>query len=228
MSMSLLLRTFFFFVLCIHLARSVCAYGAPSIASVSANDPMVTAGGVALTITGTNLGVFGSPDVLSAVYGPYTATGCSVTVNNTEMQCTTVAGAGSSHAVTVGVSHNSNPMRFSAASSDTLDYSLPLISSIVSACSGVGNSIDTTGEGSACITLIGSDFGPVGTPISATVHGEGVTQAFPMAACGVTLAHTRVCACACVCLRVCVCVCVCVRVCSCARKRKCVRMCRYT
>jgi VCBS repeat-containing protein len=100
---------------------------------------------------------------VSATYGPdggtgqFSASGCSVTLANTEVTCTVAHGVGKNLKWVVTVNGHTSP-----ASVDTTSYTPPSITSVVVA----GGSIPT--RGSTNVAISGNNFGPPGTSVSVT------------------------------------------------------------
>jgi hypothetical protein len=113
-----------------------------------------TTGGDSVTIGGTNFGPFGT--IVTATYGPYTATGCATTTADSAITCKTAAGAGMGYAWVVQVGGQR-----SVDSDATTSYGLPIISGVVAM-----GPMPTLGG--ASVVLQGTNFGPVGTAITAT------------------------------------------------------------
>ena len=71
-------------------------YAAPVILTISAS-ALNTAGGETVTLTGVNVGPMAdgqATGTVTAAYGSYTTTACTITVADTSIQCTTSAGYG--------------------------------------------------------------------------------------------------------------------------------------
>lgn len=128
-----------------------------------------TGGGDTVIVSGSG---FAQP--LTVTYGPsnYVAT-CNIQSAN-QLSCTTSPGVGAGHTWRVTVSGSP------ATSSATTSYAAPAISSFSP------QTIST--DGTTSVTIAGSNFGPVGTSVSATYGGGTYTAN----ACSVTVANTRV------------------------------------
>ena len=132
-------------------------YDPPTISSVSPTS-LPTAGGIAVTLSGTNYGT--KVNLASVTIG---GTPCNVTfVNETRIICTSPAGYGTNVVVGVTINARSNVVAFNA-----LSYNAPQIVS-VSGCSPASNPNATArcpiNGGVQTITITGTDFGPgVGT-----------------------------------------------------------------
>jgi hypothetical protein len=165
------------------------SYEPPAITTLAHTPDVPTSGSAVVTITGTN---FGPPTVshagtwtalgasLSGAYGPYTAASCSVTAMSTRVECVMGAGTGAGHAWTVVVDGQSSP-----ASSDTVSYNTPSISSVAAV-------VDSATSGGGTVTLSGADFGGMGASASATYGPTGDTAKYTAASCAVTSPHTVV------------------------------------
>lgn len=84
---------------------------------------LASGGGETVTLSGWDFGPLLT--TVSATYGPYSASACTVTVAHVQIECQTVQGQGTGHAwvVTVGAQD-------SAASAQTSDYAAPLVDSV--------------------------------------------------------------------------------------------------
>lgn len=98
-------------------------YARPSVGGVSPSSVQTTAG-THFTISGSNFGLAGA---VSLNYGPYTATGCSITVSHVEIECDTVAGVGFDHRLVVSTAEQSSLPSGAAAA---LAYAKPTVTSL--------------------------------------------------------------------------------------------------
>ena len=145
------------------------SYGPPtlsSFASVGSSDPnaLLTGGGEAVLISGSNFGpasVSAGP-LLAAYYstqitnGPVSSvlynSSCVVVVDNTQLQCSTIAGAAANLIWSVSVAGQ-------ASAQPTTSYEIPAITAVTDA---YGATVSAAAVGGGTVLYIsGSGFGPV-------------------------------------------------------------------
>lgn len=169
------------------------SYTAPAISGLAVQSgsliALETEGGTDIVITGTNFGTEAVGATPSATYGQggsgYSvatgSSGCRVTNDHTEITCRSVAGVGASHQWIVRVGDQD-----SSPSTQTTSYGRPVISSIDDLIDGSPMST----VGGETLQLHGTNFGPVGTAVTA-VYGPG-GSGFTAVSCSVEVAHTRI------------------------------------
>ncbi|MEI9901441.1 MAG: IPT/TIG domain-containing protein [Hyphomicrobium sp.] len=116
--------------------------GATSIPSIL---QLPAAGSRQITIGGTNFG--DGTTVPTVAYGPYPATGCSVTSAHVQIKCNNIIGVGTNHIITVSIGGQT-----SAQTTFVASYLAPSISSVTSS-----TSLSTSGG--TVVTLNGANFG---------------------------------------------------------------------
>jgi hypothetical protein len=145
-----------------------------------------TEGGQAVRISGRNFGSIERDALDSATYGShngpsFTATNCRVTIDNTQITCDTVAGAGAGLAWAVRVDgQQSTTARTS--------YAVPVITQIT----GAGANIDASTDGGEEVVLLGDDFGPTGQGfLESVVYGAG-SNTYDVTSRCTHVSHTRI------------------------------------
>ncbi len=128
---------------------------APTAVVAAGGSRLSTLGSELITITGSSFGPIGTQ--VSAVYGPYTTSGCSVTVADATIVCTSAAGIGFDHVLTLSVGA---PAQISTAL--RVSYRLPVVS-------GVSPSVVSSDAGEN-IAISGAFFGPPGSVVHATMR----------------------------------------------------------
>ncbi len=128
-------------------------YAKPSITGLTSlpSTAIPTAGSRQVTINGLNFGP-GTP-LPDVQYGPYTAIGCIMSTPHFQLKCTTVPGSGANLIWRVSVGGQT-----SVENSFTTSHITPVITNVSPAV------LTTTGGDS--IVLTGTNFGPLGTPVS--------------------------------------------------------------
>ena len=123
------------------------SYELPTIATVASAQPLATAGGTPVTVTGTNFGAVGSGATVHAVYGDalYEAA-CEVTVDHTTMVCTSVEGRGAGQHWRVFVAGQQSAW---SPSGQATSYAAPVVTDVeVQARAGDdGDATDGSGGG---------------------------------------------------------------------------------
>ncbi len=160
-------------------------YAAPIVLAIAVPaGGLSTAGGETITLTGVNFGpvMDGQGTAIGATFGAsasahYPATGCRVTVNDTTILCMSAAGYGSALRWAINVNGVS-----SAPSAATVSFGAPTLTSTSS--DGIGGTLATAG-GSA-LTIIGTNFGPFGTPV-AVQYGPSYSYCWKYTATGCTI-----------------------------------------
>ncbi len=131
---------------------STVAYSAPSVTNIIA--PALACDGSELfTLQGSNFGPAATPNsYIQVVYGPggnaFTATGCSITTAQTEVTCTSMAGAGASISTTLTIATQT-----SLFTSSKLSYALPVITSVTPALLTTGGSTPIRIDGTNLVHL---------------------------------------------------------------------------
>ncbi len=154
---------------------------------VLANNAMPTAGGGRVIVRGTNFGsVWGDPSLVldvryrcdgtqpvNATTGAvnpsacvYAAYNCSVTRPNTEITCNFPEGSGSGHLWRVSVSGAATLSSLSRATDENVQATTYLPPSITSVAAPLLST-----RGGQVVNITGANFGPAGTPASATYGG---------------------------------------------------------
>jgi hypothetical protein len=155
------------------------SYSRPVITNVTTtNDvPLSTTGGTIITIKGNSMGTAGLDVVVRYFYGlvstMLTATNCIVTVDDTEVQCTTQPGVGTNLIFNLTMAGQSS-IRFGS----NVSYALHDVTSISSTSGGEGMSI----MGGTYAVLTGTGFGPSGYESSyySATYGPTSTQFGPI------------------------------------------------
>jgi hypothetical protein len=159
------------------------SYVAPSIDSFAAKasafslTAMATEGAQTIVFTGLNFGPDIAQNTISGTYGNVGLTGlaksanaanCFVTVANTEIECTTVAGVG--HDLKWSLAVGAQPSVDNAAIKIT--FAVPVISSVAAPISGIKT------EGGTAVTVDGTSFGPddVGNVIIAKFQNSALSN----------------------------------------------------
>merc|ERR1711871_362791 len=141
---------------------------------------MLTDGGQQIDIVGRNFGSkHGGMYAINVTYGPQgvesTAEECRITRNYNVITCTTIPGVGKNHRWIVrikdlvGTSWQAPLLAISPASNEKTRYYAPHILSML-------NSKDMSTQGGDVVKFIGTNFGPIGTTITADY---GTLKAFP-------------------------------------------------
>ncbi len=152
------------------------SYAAPAITSVATQDAALaatmlsTTGGDVIVLTGTNFGPTGAAQgpllvtYTGTVTGTdtFTAAYCAVTTADTQITCTTVVGVGAYFAWTVEVGGQASPA--SIGDNGMTSFAPPNIDSVVAS--------PLLAAGGGSVVIIGSYFGPVGTPVSAVYTSQ--------------------------------------------------------
>ena len=178
------------------------SYLPPAITAVSQDNSSPTAGGEAVTITGTNFGA--DAGAVSAVYGQvlqYGAADCVITTPHTQVTCNTVPGAGAFHQWRLTVGGQASGW---SGADHTTSYAVPDVSTLaITAADGVTAAATMQTTGGETVTVVGSNFGPgavAGASATAAAHhvvtaeygdnaGDGLWYA---AACVVTTPHSQI------------------------------------
>lgn len=149
-----------------------------------------TSGGQTVVFSGTRLGLDADSNV-TAVYsnGAYVhvTPPCVVTVPSTLVACTTVEGVGTGYAFSLSVNggvSNTAPVLY--------DYQVPIVTNF----RGDVNRSDTSAStaGGQYLTIVGRQFGPVGTRTDSALYSpvDSPGTVFAAVDCVVTLAHTEI------------------------------------
>ena len=173
-------------------SSSTLAYWPPTITDISGTVLMRTNGSELVVLTGTDFGpVGGSVVPVRATYGAsgylQNATGCLVTVSDTEIQCMSAPGVGFNQQWVVVVGQQSSVW---SGPNLTTSYIPPAIS-FVGGIGGDATSLPT--NGSLSVFVFGSNFGPA--LYGSTVFSYGPVDApskYTLTGCVMTLAHTTV------------------------------------
>ena len=165
------------------------SYAAPTITSSA--PPASTEGGVA-TFTGTGFGPLGSDhiDIVHIVYaeprsGELNCTDATVTVEDTELQCTVGAGRGGGHIVTVTVRGKvSESFGGVEDASIGFSYPVPTVTSVT----------PTSGPAGTIITVTGTNFGDVAGDVFVKMKGIGDDSCggIPCTQSNLTTSHTQI------------------------------------
>jgi hypothetical protein len=137
-----------------------------------------TNGSTAVSFAG-NFSVKTPPIGVTATYGPYTATGCGI-ASATSITCGTVPGAGAGYTWTLnfdGYTVTDN--------TTTCGYAPSTVTKLT------GGSALALGGGSV-VALAGTNFGPLGTSITATYGPAGQPTLYSAMTCFVAVAHSIV------------------------------------
>ena len=155
-----------------------------------------TSGGEVLNITGVHLGpVAGAPFTVTvtATYGvtgvEYTAASCGIAVKNTLIQCVSAPGVGSRQFWIFTLRGNGLVWTVSSAGVAYSSYAPPLIASLTTVKPSNISMLST--RGGEVVTILGSNFGPVGTAVSAVFAVAG-GPSLVLRSCSVSAAHTAV------------------------------------
>eukprot|EP00163_Fabomonas_tropica_P033242 TRINITY_DN863_c0_g1_i5.p1 TRINITY_DN863_c0_g1~~TRINITY_DN863_c0_g1_i5.p1 ORF type:complete len:6170 (-),score=768.16 TRINITY_DN863_c0_g1_i5:895-19404(-) len=145
------------------LSNALFSYDPPTVASVDP-DTGATGGSYTLTVTGTNFGPSGTAS--AAVLGTITC-GSSTVIHDSELQCSVPAGSGAGLAVQVSIDTAGSLQSGSTAAIFT--YNAPTVASL---------SPDTgDADGGDVIQITGTNYGPPGTPVAASISGTACTTA---------------------------------------------------
>eukprot|EP00808_Paulinella_micropora_P022933 g26443.t1 len=166
------------------------SYGPPVITSLGTSAPMPTRGGSLITVIGYNFAFAGDP--VAVTYGitgvERTAANCNITVSHTQALCFSVPGHGRMQKFYL----TSGGKTSRALSTVQLSYAAPTITNITGL--PAGERLNTAGG--ETITLIGDNFGEVGSGAPLTVQhmydapASAADYFFP-ASCAVSIAHTQ-------------------------------------
>ena len=139
-------------------------YGYPVVTSVNPlNDPIPTAGGTEVLVTGLNFGMVSSDITVEYVNedGVVFTPSCSLLRNHTQLRCTTVPGYGSRLSWSIEVRDLLSVDLF------TMSYAAPVVTSL--SCRGPCGSVG----GDDVVTLLGTNFGPSTRTVTATYGFSG-------------------------------------------------------
>ena len=172
------------------------AYSPPQVTGLSGSGlaSMPTPGGTIVILTGRNFGPVGLtlPDLVTPVnpgasYGPganpfrFAAAGCSVSVKNTQITCSSAPGTGAGHAWSVNVGGQTS----AAFNGSVTSYSPPVVASYA----GAGVLADTTGG--EIVNVTGMNFGPTAASITSVTYGRTGTE-FTAQGCSMPTPHTQI------------------------------------
>ena len=150
-------------------AGLVTTYAAPNLVSIALGGltTLPTSGGATVTITGTSFGPVSDDNTVAAscssssntnlAAGPLSATSCSVTTADTEVQCSSPIGVGAGHgwSITIGDQTDTD-------ASITTSFTRPAITNLkIDPDSGLdGDTLTMATAGSTVVTILGTNFGP--------------------------------------------------------------------
>lgn len=139
-------------------------YGYPVVTSINPlNDPIPTAGGTEVVVTGLNFGMSTNDIVVEYVNedGVVFTPVCNLVQNHTQLRCNTVPGYGNSLSWSIEVRDLRSVDLF------TMSYASPVVTSLSCGefCGSVG--------GGDVVTLFGSNFGPTTQTVTATYGFSG-------------------------------------------------------
>jgi hypothetical protein len=167
------------------------------VSTVTADVPaFVTSAGTLVTVLGANLGPDNSATGNASItklglvqrlqYGPYEATGCSVSLGGTKMVCATVDGVGASLAATVTVGNQ--PV---SPAGLALRYRFPTLTAL--ACVQPNGTRGAVMPTTGCdLEASGTDFGPIVAVNAPNMSLRGPYATLGTQNCSVTVAHTTV------------------------------------
>lgn len=166
------------------------AFHAPEITSILGGRELSTGGSQLVVLQGRDFGpalpenyvtsFYQNDDVSGLARGPFSASGCFVSVNHTEVQCESVVGVGVGHHWTLTVGGQNGP-----ASLVTSSYAPPRVLQLGS------DAAYMTTRGGENVTLYGQNFGPALPENVVSASYENDLLIFQAVDCIVTVGHVE-------------------------------------